>query len=389
MTSFEPRRTGSPQGRRQNGVTQQTCTGRTCGCLARMQRGGFWPFASALVIMLPKGEGMQPFISARTLNGIACGVYGVLTASELRSVLEAADLPEEVLSTPRAYVPQRAELRFLKACSRTAGYGNAAELLAPYASIDSYGAFGAYATSAPTFGAALRTICTMMPFHASHDRASVVSGEDGLRFRYHSVLRYAEGYADYATLAVTVVLSITQAYAGPMSPRRIELDLDRPDRPEPFETLFGCPIVYDAPGFAIEFDPEAEHAPLKQRPASLVTLGDVVRDAGGAAPHDLAASVEAILRAFGPAPTNLDTVARSLDLSERTLRRRLDAQGIVFRKLARQVRLDTALELLEETDLDITEIAQRVGYSDPSHFGRAFRESLGVTPSSMRARLSA
>jgi len=43
--------------------------------------------------------------------------------------------------------------------------------------------------------------------------------------------------------------------------------------------------------------------------------------------------------------------------------------------------------MLAETDLNITEISARVGYSSPSHFTKAFRQSTGLTPRAFRAAL--
>ena len=41
---------------------------------------------------------------------------------------------------------------------------------------------------------------------------------------------------------------------------------------------------------------------------------------------------------------------------------------------------ETAIDLMQETDNTITDIANLLGYSDPSHFARAFRRMSGVSP---------
>jgi AraC family transcriptional regulator len=51
------------------------------------------------------------------------------------------------------------------------------------------------------------------------------------------------------------------------------------------------------------------------------------------------------------------------------------------------LRAAQAQTLLAETDLSVTEIASRVGYSSPSHFTKAFRQATGLTPRSFRAAL--
>jgi AraC family transcriptional regulator len=49
-------------------------------------------------------------------------------------------------------------------------------------------------------------------------------------------------------------------------------------------------------------------------------------------------------------------------------------------------RLRKAVELLRESELTISEVAQRTGFSDQSHLGRHLRISLGVTPRSLQKR---
>ncbi|MEO0899824.1 MAG: two-component regulator propeller domain-containing protein [Bacteroidota bacterium] len=50
----------------------------------------------------------------------------------------------------------------------------------------------------------------------------------------------------------------------------------------------------------------------------------------------------------------------------------------------RSIRLQKALELLENSDLNISEIAYEVGFSDPNYFSRSFSEEFGLAPSNVR-----
>ena len=48
------------------------------------------------------------------------------------------------------------------------------------------------------------------------------------------------------------------------------------------------------------------------------------------------------------------------------------------------LRLEKAKELLCSLDLSISEIAERCGYEDPSHFSRVFKKAQGIPPSVYR-----
>ncbi len=51
------------------------------------------------------------------------------------------------------------------------------------------------------------------------------------------------------------------------------------------------------------------------------------------------------------------------------------------------LRINHAKTLLAGTDISISEISERVGYSSPSHFSKAFRQTTGLTPRAFRAAL--
>lgn len=80
-------------------------------------------------------------------------------------------------------------------------------------------------------------------------------------------------------------------------------------------------------------------------------------------------------------------VAAHFNVTERTLRRRLQEEGTTFRKLSSQARLTLARQLLERAGLTVEAVSWRVGYSEPAAFVRAFVQEFGTTPGSVRANV--
>lgn len=54
--------------------------------------------------------------------------------------------------------------------------------------------------------------------------------------------------------------------------------------------------------------------------------------------------------------------------------------GLSFVEYLKQLRIEKAKELLRNSDYKIYEVAQKVGYYNPKHFSRVFREIIGITP---------
>jgi AraC-like DNA-binding protein len=70
--------------------------------------------------------------------------------------------------------------------------------------------------------------------------------------------------------------------------------------------------------------------------------------------------------------------------SVRSLQRYLSSRQLSYSKLVSNLRFKTAKRQLAHTDQSIAEIASELGYSDPSHFARAFRRIAGVSPTEYR-----
>lgn len=81
------------------------------------------------------------------------------------------------------------------------------------------------------------------------------------------------------------------------------------------------------------------------------------------------------------AAPDLPQAARALGLSDRTLKRRLQDEGISYRMLLAEVRSRQAHRLLMDETLTLTEIAERMGFSDLSSFSQAYKRWFGVAPS--------
>jgi AraC-like DNA-binding protein len=73
-------------------------------------------------------------------------------------------------------------------------------------------------------------------------------------------------------------------------------------------------------------------------------------------------------------------VATKLNMSVRTLQRRLRDRGLSFQDLVDVIRRSVAIHHVLAGESSATEIALLLGYSDQAHFTRAFKRWTGVTP---------
>lgn len=113
--------------------------------------------------------------------------------------------------------------------------------------------------------------------------------------------------------------------------------------------------------------------------------GNRPKGGGGLQDADVLAAIEALL----PCDPSIVAVAHKLSVSVRTLQRSLARSEVTFRQMLDRCRQQQAERELRRRVLSITEISEQLGYSDPSHFVRAFRRWTGQVPSRFRAALGA
>jgi len=78
------------------------------------------------------------------------------------------------------------------------------------------------------------------------------------------------------------------------------------------------------------------------------------------------------------------TVAKHLDISARTLRRKLNESGVSYQDIAYLIKKKKAIDYLLNSNLSIAKISNVLGFSDASGFTKSFKTWLGVTPSQYR-----
>ncbi len=83
-------------------------------------------------------------------------------------------------------------------------------------------------------------------------------------------------------------------------------------------------------------------------------------------------------------PQIFPEIASDLAMSEQTLRRKLRAEGDSFRSIKDRLRRETAIFHLRAGKYTVTEISERLGFSTPSAFSRAFKNWTGKSPKDFR-----
>ena len=163
-----------------------------------------------------------------------------------------------------------------------------------------------------------------------------------------------------------------------------------PAHADAYSALFGCPVQFGQPGNVLQFDPAwSTRAPSMHDPITHAMASEMCQQFLAGLPHSggIAAVVRrALVEQMPWRFPNIESMARELSLEQRTLRRRLEAQGTSYRQILAEVRLRLAIEYLRKTRMTTEEIASRLGYSDAANFRHAFARWTGKSPHCYRSR---
>ncbi len=148
-------------------------------------------------------------------------------------------------------------------------------------------------------------------------------------------------------------------------------------------TLAGIlPVLGETHDYRVVRDPREAFRDLSPAWEALADEVDAAVAQARGAPRELR-ELRDLLRARAAA--TIETAARALGVSVRTLQRVLQEGGTTFRDEVRDARFGAARELLVHGDDKVAAIARRVGLSENA-LARLVREKTGVTPAELRKR---
>lgn len=199
-------------------------------------------------------------------------------------------------------------------------------------------------------------------------------------------LGVARPYAEYC-LAI-FVLHTREATGVAMPLRQLQFAHPRPPDTSEHARIFGCDAEFDAASTRIVIDRSVwEQACSTAQPGVLAVLAehaDMLLEKLPKGPELVERVRKAIgdrLRAGDP---SLETVARELAMSPRSLQRHLRDLGYSYVALVDELRQETAKLYLAQSDVAIAEVSYLLGFSDQSSFNRAFKRWSGSTPHKYR-----
>ena len=315
----------------------------------------------------------------------ACARLGLDTAE----ILAAAGIDRATLDDPDARIPIEQSGAIWRKAYELSGDPNLALHAIEVLPFGAYRVIDFLATTADTIGVALTKVADYFPLINDVVRLPYLVGERQVTVGVESPSRPALITRPYAEYTLAAVFLRTRTATGQRYPLiRVEFSHEAPLDTREHERIFECPVVFGASRCQMVIDREVWNTPragsnpelfsvldrhaqmlLSQRPAA-DDVASRVRDA-----------IDEELRGGNP---ELESIARKLAMSGRTLQRRLKEEGLLFADLLDAARFEAAKTYLARHDVAGAEVAYLLGFAEPSSFNHAFKRWSGRTPTDYR-----
>jgi AraC-like DNA-binding protein len=173
----------------------------------------------------------------------------------------------------------------------------------------------------------------------------------------------------------------------PLNPLEVTFIYPEPASRTEYELIFNCPVHFGQKDNSMTLDMRMGSLPVRMaNPSLLEHFEQYAQDFLAQLERNDATTqtvTKIILARLDDESLSIEKVAREMSVSVRTLQKRLEAEGVVFSDLLRDIRQRLAKKYLRE-NYSVEQITYLLGFSEPSVFRKSFKKWLGVTPKEYR-----
>ncbi|QYF92465.1 AraC family transcriptional regulator [Massilia sp. PAMC28688] len=323
------------------------------------------------------GSYLQPLLEAAQARGVNAAQ---LAAAAAVPALAQGTLPDSLAATD--YV------RLLAVGAELAGDPHFGLHVGERVKLGTYSVYGLILLSCRDFGQVLQQ--TMRYEQLAHDLGRSALVVDGDEAQYQWISNYP-GASRHLVESVYAGIRVFSTWlAGVALPSsRIQFMHARDAGSEEYLRIFGDLPLFGEPVNAVHFHAQLLSWPVPNADVGLYPVlqqhAETLLQERSRSDQGIAAQVHAaIIKNLAHDRVRLSSIAEELNLSPRTLQRKLNEAGASFQQVLDQARFALATDYLRQDSLSLVDISFLLGYQEQSAFTHAFKEWAGVNPGAWR-----
>ncbi|WP_170507295.1 MULTISPECIES: AraC family transcriptional regulator [Ruegeria] len=307
--------------------------------------------------------------------------------------LKDVGLTRTVLEGPPVPLPIRYHAQLLETISGKIGERHLGAIMAKdfaYSSLNRPDPFSSYALGASRLDIALQRAARALPFLQRGTQIRTRTDGNCLVFSFGVQFEKSIGAQLLEQEIPSILIALVRPYLGTSwVPDWVELPAEHRLQKVAFARLLGTEVRANAdfPGIAIPMSQLQTPTRLDEGGRVQMTAAGIERLRLNRPPRTHAETVRQALRMqLNNGSAAVDDVAAALGVGVRTLQRQLRIEDVTFKEIALSEQVSRAKMLLSENDLNLSQIAFYLGFSEVNSFRRAFRTWFGQSPTQYRSR---
>ncbi len=328
---------------------------------------------------------------AANLSGFSDVVRGL--GADPRWILEHHGIDPRAMRDPDSYIDTKSLIDVLEYCGRTFNDSLFGLRLAEHQEPEVFGSVATLCRASGSFREALECFVDYIPVvHSPMAVLELAEGRETSELKWH--VQSDLGQNNQASYKATLlILKLLKQVGGPrFRPSYVNLAADtRAQDVAELSNKFGCLFRGKATSNAIAFPTALLDQSVSSSNRLLFRLlGGYLGRVRAASRTTIVERVEDYVRgALSTGNCSIEHCAHKLGTSVRTLQANLSENALRFSDILEKQRIELAKVHLERGELSLDDVADMLGYSEQSSFGRAFKRWTGATPQRYRKNLDA
>lgn len=328
-----------------------------------------------------------PLVGAEILLG--CDTAAEEVGIHVEPLLIKHGIPPSTLRNPAGYLRHIQVTQFLQEIETSCGIDQFGFLLGKHQPAMRRGPIGEIVLASPTLQVAIENSIRYQPLFSEGSTHELVVNGGMAQVSRWGLVDYPFPTTQMRLLGITMMYRILRALCGnDWRPISVSCSFSAISGSRQMSQHFGCPLMFDQERDAINFDERDLARPLRTANPNVLRLLHehltpllVTRLAG----DELLERTESyIRRTMGTRRCTMQGCAQVLRVSSRSLQRNLAMHGTSFKQLLLSQRMELARQYLRDSKLELSNLAELLGYRGQGAFTRAFKVQHNMAPRDWR-----
>lgn len=330
--------------------------------------------------------------SALNLMGLPEAAKELGMGRSVDRLMRRHNLDPTILQSFDGYLPAQAVIDVLESAAEEFDCPHFGLIVAKYRPSLAFGVLAQLMKASPNIGVALQTAHRRLNLFTQSSLWDIQTNADAATISRVNRYPFRNSSIQMQSLGIGSYFKLLQALTEPgWHPTSVSFMQPAPPPASRlyYRQLFGAPVYFDRELDCISLAAADLQRPIPTSdPALLAIIEQHIATLEAPVDEDFRSQVNLVIRQLLDTGTcTMEVVAAKLGMHSKTLQRSLQEENTTFKELLSEARMQVAEFYLSNSQIELVQLTDILGYSCPSALSRSFKKHHGVSPQNWRKAL--